>query len=201
MPILVVTILSASANASFYIAWMIAGFLVMVPFSLTTVLYALESGEDSRPGERFPFTLKVSLLFGVAANLVLLPGAEPLLSLFGADYAEDATSLLHLMALGVFPLTIKTHYVALRRLERRLGTALPVVWAGTALELGGGALGAVVGGLQGVALGWLAGLCIEALVMGPAVLRALRSGVIDAPPPPPDAPTAALDAAVQPDRL
>ncbi|MGH2974993.1 MAG: hypothetical protein ACRDLL_09025, partial [Solirubrobacterales bacterium] len=49
------------------------------------------------------------------------------------------------------------------------------VWGGTLLELGGGALGAILGGLSGVAWGWLAGLCIEALVMGPDVIRGLYS--------------------------
>src|SRR5581483_7680653 len=93
-----------------------------------------------------------------------------------------ATAALHFLALGVFPLTFKTHYVAVHRVGRRLRAALPVVWAGTALELGGGAVGAIVGGLTGVALGWLAGLCLEALVMARDVLRGLRLDRADVPP-------------------
>lgn len=181
MPILVVILLSAKANAGFYMAWMVAGFLVMVPLALSMVLYAIESGDPSRQVERFRFTLRLSLAFGVLANLVLLPAAAPLLNLFGTAYADQATTLLHIMALGVFPLTIKTHYVAIHRLQRRLGTALPVVWAGTLLELGGGALGAILGGLEGVAWGWLAGLCIEALVMGRDVWRGLHADTAELP--------------------
>lgn len=192
MPILVVALLSAKENAGFYMAWMIAGFLVMVPLSLSMVLYAIESGESGEVGERFRFTLRLSLGFGVLANLALIPAASPALHLFGAAYADQATTLLQLMALGVFPLTIKTHYVALRRLQRRLTTALPIVWAGTLLELGGGALGAVLGGLNGVAWGWLAGLCIEALVMGGPVIAAVRARggeevVVDREPSPAEA--------------
>jgi O-antigen/teichoic acid export membrane protein len=174
MPILVVMILSATANSGFYMAWMVAGFLVMIPLSLSMVLYAIESASSDRLLGRFRFTFRLSLAFGVIANLILLPGASPLLQLFGSAYADQATVLVHIMALGVFPLTVKTHYVAIRRLQRQLRTALPIVWAGTLLELGGGALGAVLGGLEGVAWGWLAGLCVEALVMGPDVWRALR---------------------------
>jgi O-antigen/teichoic acid export membrane protein len=174
MPILVIMLLSASANAAFYIAWMIAGFLVMVPLSLSMVAYAIGSADAAGLSRRFRLTFWISLAFGIVANLVLLPGAAPALQIFGQGYADQATTALHVLALGVFPLTFKTHYVAIHRVERNLRTALPIVWAGTVLELGGGAAGAILGGLTGVAWGWLAGLCIEALVMAPDVLRGLR---------------------------
>lgn len=174
MPILVVMILSPSANASFYMAWMITNFLVMVPLSLSMVLYAIGSGTAPRLRERFRLTLGISLAFGLIANLVLLPSASPILGIFGQNYSDQATTPLHILALGVFPLAFKTHYVAVHRVQRRLRAALPVVWGGTLLELAGGALGASLGGLPGVAWGWLAGLCVEALVMGPDVLRVIR---------------------------
>ena len=174
MPVIVLTLLSAAANASFYIAWLIAGFLVVIPLSLSSVAYALGSGDATRIAERFRFTLGLSLALGAIANLLLVPGASPLLGLFGDEYARQATGALHLLALGVFPLAFKTHYVAIRRVQRRLRSALPLVWGGTLLELGGGALGGALGGISGVAWGWLAGCCVEALLMGPQVLRALR---------------------------
>jgi O-antigen/teichoic acid export membrane protein len=183
MPILVVMLLSASANAAFYIAWMIAGFLVMVPLSLSMVAYAIGSADTSGLARRFRFTFGISLGFGVIANLVLIPAAFPALAIFGQSYADQATTALHIMALGVFPLTVKTHYVSIHRVERRLGTALPIVWGGTVLELGGGAVGAIMGGLTGVAWGWLAGLCVEGLVMSSDVLRGLRPDRAKAPRP------------------
>ncbi len=175
MPILVVMLLSASANAAFYIAWMIAGFLVMVPLSLSMVAYAIGSADAAGLARRFKFTFGISLAFGVIANLVLIPAASPALQVFGQSYADQATTALHVLALGVFPLTFKTHYVAIHRVQRTLGSALPIVWAGTLLELGGGAIGASMGGLTGVAWGWLAGLCLEGLVMSRDVLRGFRA--------------------------
>jgi O-antigen/teichoic acid export membrane protein len=191
MPILVVSLLTPVENAGFYIAWLIVGFLVMVPVSLSSVAYAIDSGEtvaevtdpvegvvhavEPAPhgggGEsRFRFTLAASLAFGVAATIVLEPGAELILKVFGSGYAESATTALRIMTLGVFPLVIKTHYIAIHRARRTLRRALPLAWAGTVLELGGGALGAALGGIDGVAWGWVAGLMIEALVMAPDVL-------------------------------
>ncbi len=183
MPILVVILVSQSATASFYIAWMIVGFLVVVPLSLSMVAYAIGSADAAGLSRRFRFTVGISLVFGLIANLVLIPGASPALQIFGQDYADQATTALHILALGVFPMTIKTHYVAIHRIQRRLRPALPIVWVGTLLELGGGAVGAIVGGLTGVAWGWLAGLCIEALVMSRDVLHGMRAERIEVPPP------------------
>lgn len=174
LPIVVVTLLSAAANASFYIAWMIAGLLFAVPLSLSTVLYAVGSGDSARLSDRFRLTLRTSLGFGALANLALLFAGRPLLSLFGADYAADATVTLHILALGIFPETVRTHYVTVHRIERRIPAAIPIVWGGAMLELTGGALGALAGGLTGVAIGWLLAVCVEAAVMGADVLRAVR---------------------------
>jgi O-antigen/teichoic acid export membrane protein len=172
LPIIVVSLLSASANASFYIAWMIASLLFAVPLALSTVLYAIGSGDSTGLAERFRLTLRTSMAVGLLGNLVLLVAAGPLLHAFGASYADDATVTLHILALGVFPETIRTHYVSVHRIERQIPAAIPIVWGGTALELAGGAVGALAGGLTGVAVGWLIAVCIEAVVMGGDVLRA-----------------------------
>ena len=179
LPIVVVTFLSASANASFYIAYMITSFMFFVPLSLSTVLYAVGSGESERLAARFRLTVFVSLGFGVLSNLILLVLGTPLLEIFGSSYAGEAGNTLHILALDIFPSTVLTHYVALRRIERRLATALPIIWVGALLQLGGGVAGAVLGGLSGVALGWVLGATVEAIVMGPEVLRALRAKQIE----------------------
>jgi hypothetical protein len=171
MPIVVVTLLSPADNAGFYIAWLVVGSLVMIPLSLSMVAYAISSADAARLGERFRFTFASSLALLVLANLVLIPCAAPILAIFGAGYADTATTAFHVLALGVFPLTFKQHYVALHRVHHTLDRALPIVWGGTVLELGGGAVGATLGGIAGLAWGWLAGLLLEAFAMSGDVLR------------------------------
>jgi O-antigen/teichoic acid export membrane protein len=180
LPIAVVTFLSASANASFYIAYMITSFMFFVPLSLSTVLYAVGSGESKRLANRFRLTVFVSLGFGAISNLALLVLGTPLLEIFGSSYASEASGTLHILALDIFPSTILSHYVALRRIERRLASALPVIWMGALLQLGGGVAGALLGGLSGVAIGWVLGATVEAIVMGPEVLRALKATRLNA---------------------
>jgi O-antigen/teichoic acid export membrane protein len=179
LPIAVVTFLSASANASFYIAYMVTSFMFFVPLSLSTVLYAVGSGESERLASRFRLTVYVSLGFGVVSNLALLVLGTPLLEIFGSSYASEASSTLHILALDIFPSTFLSHYVALRRIQRRLASALPVIWGGAFLQLGGGVAGALLGGLTGVAIGWVLGATVEAIIMGPEVLRALRATHLD----------------------
>jgi O-antigen/teichoic acid export membrane protein len=174
LPIIVVMILSAEANAAFYVAWMIASLVFAVPLSLSTVLYAVGSGDRSALSSRFRLTMQASMAIGVAANAALLLLGGPLLHLFGTAYADQATTTLHILALGAFPEAIRTHYVCTHRIERQIPAAIPIVWGGTILELIGGVIGAAAGGLNGVAIGWLIAVCIEGLVMTPDVLRAMQ---------------------------
>jgi len=177
LPVMVLVVLSPNLSASFYIAWMIVSLLFGIPQSLSTVLYAVGSGDPRELERRFRFTIGVSAACGVGAMLILLPAGEPLLHLFGADYAGQATVALQILALGVFPEAIRTHFVAVRRLTRRIGSALPLVWGGAVLEVAGGTIGGLLAdNLTGVAIGWLAAICIESSLMSRDVWRMVRPG-------------------------
>jgi O-antigen/teichoic acid export membrane protein len=179
VPVLVVALVSSAANASFYIAWMIAGFIFTVPWSLSTVVFAIGSGDSSGLAEKFRFSFRASTAFGVAANIVLLPTAGLLLGIFGPSYSAEATGPLHILALGVFGDTMRMHFIAVHRVQKRLGPALPIIWAGTVLELGAAAFGASAGGLTGVAIGWVGAVSLEGIVMSRDVLAAMRPGQVE----------------------
>jgi O-antigen/teichoic acid export membrane protein len=174
LPLIVVTLLSASANANFYIAWMIASFAFMVPVSLSSVLYAVGSGDSAGLFERYRLSVALSAGLGLVANVVLLVAGGPILGLFGADYEQGALATLHILALGVFPETIKAHFLSISRVERRIPETIPLVIGGTVLELAGAVAGGLAGSLALVAAGWLAAVCVEAIVMSGTVFRFLR---------------------------
>jgi O-antigen/teichoic acid export membrane protein len=175
MPTIVLVLLSATANAHFYIAWMIASFGFVVPTALTTVLYA--TGSDiSVLADRMRVTLRVCFATGFAMVAVLLVGASPILHLFGGRYAtSDTIWTLRLTALAIFPLTIKSHFVAITRILGRVGNTARFVWLGTITELAAACAGALLIGLPGVALGWLLVVCVEAGLMSRTVLNILHS--------------------------
>jgi O-antigen/teichoic acid export membrane protein len=171
LPVLVTTSLSAATNAFFYIAWTMAGFIFVFPAALTTVLYAVGARNPAALGAKVRFTLGLSLLGGLVTNVALLLGADHLLVLFGAAYASEAGASLLIIALGVFPLIVKDHFVAIYRVRGQVGAATVWVAAGGALELAMAAVGGVLGGLVGLAIAWVAALCIEILPMAATVYR------------------------------
>lgn len=172
LPIVVTAALSASTNAYFYSAWMVATVVVFIaPGALTTAVYAVGARAPAALAQRIRFTLPLALLAGLLANGFVSLGADAVLGLFGSDYAERARWPLGILALAVFPQIVKDHYVAIVRVNDQVGRAAFLAGAGGLLEVIAAAIGAAVGGLAGLTLGWLAALCAEAAVMGLVVFR------------------------------
>jgi O-antigen/teichoic acid export membrane protein len=164
MPLLVTTLLSAEANAAFYIAWMIATLLFDMPGALTTVLYAIGAKDPGSSKEKTRFTLRLSFLIGALASVVLLVAAGPVLGLFGSTYAEMGTWSLRILTIGFFPIVIKSHYVAICRIHGRLARAALIMGIGAILEIVLAALGAIIGGMVGLTIGWVVAVCVEAMI-------------------------------------
>ena len=175
LPIVVTATLTAAYNAYFYVAWTAAfSFIWVAPAALSVVLYAVSSKTPAALGRAIRFTVGASLAIGLLANLILPFFGNRILELFGHAYTTHAGVSLQILALAVFPLIVKDHFVNLRRLERKLaGTAAWIAGAG-ALELVGGAIGARIDGLAGLSVAWTAVICLEAIVMAPSVYRAIR---------------------------
>lgn len=175
LPIVVTATLTAAFNAYFYVAWMVAvSFIWVAPAALSVVLYAVSSKTPAALGRAIRFTVGISLVAGVLANLAIPVIGDWILGLFGRPYVAHAGGSLQILALAVFPLIVKDHFVNLCRLDRQLATAAAWIAAAGTLELIGGALGARFDGLTGLSVGWTAVICIEAIVMAPRVYRALR---------------------------
>lgn len=179
LPVLVAGQVTPAQNAQFYLAWMIAGFLGMIPYSLSTVLPAVggegAGGEGSRP--RVRQSLKWSLLGCGVGAVTLLLLARPLLGLFGPAYTGLAVPTLQVLALTAFPVIVKAHFIALGRLNGELlRVAVTVAMVGV-LELLGLLLGARLGGVLGLSVGLLAAYLLGALWMLRPVLRGAGWGL------------------------
>jgi O-antigen/teichoic acid export membrane protein len=172
LPLLVTIMLSVTMNAWFYISSMLANFVFVVPTALTTVLYAASSARPAALAHKMRLTLGIALATCILANAVLLIGAKEVLTIFGHSYAQQSAWCLRILALGAFPLIIKNHYVALCRIRNRIAPALLPLVGCSLLELGSAALGARLGSLTGLSLGWFMAMCIESMWMAPAIYRA-----------------------------
>ncbi len=93
IPVLVTVVVSPSANAAFYIAWMLVSFLYIIPAALSTVLFAVVAADPQVIARKLRFTLRLSLLIGLPVMAALILGGHLALSLFGAGYALQPAAL------------------------------------------------------------------------------------------------------------
>ena len=165
LPLVVITLLSATDNAFFYTTWMVAGGVFVIPFALTLTLYAAGSGESETLTQKARLTVGAAFLVCAPAVLFIQFAAEYIMLIFGSAYAENASDSLRILTLGVFPLIVKDHYVAISRIHGRVASAGTIMVAGGLLEIGLATLGAYLGGLTGLSVGWMLAVVIEALIM------------------------------------
>lgn len=181
LPILVTSLLSVRINAYFYTAWMIANLASAGPNALTMVLYAAVAADQAAVVQKTRLTLKLSLLVGLGAVGVLMIGSGPVLNFFGASYAQEATWSLRFLGMGVFPLIIRTHYVAINRIYNQIERAAKIMALCAVFELTLATIGVKIGGLTGLSLGWLIASFIEAVLMARTVFHVAASGKIEGP--------------------
>jgi O-antigen/teichoic acid export membrane protein len=172
IPVLVTVVVSASANAAFYAAWTLSGFLKIVPTHLSTVLFAIAAADPQVIARKLRFTLRLSLLIGLPGMALLGLGAHLVLSLFGPGYARAATLPLELLVIGYLPGIPKVHYMAVCRATGRIPRAAAVLTAAAAIEVTAAAAGGASDGLTGLSFALLAVFVAEGLVTTPPVLRA-----------------------------
>jgi O-antigen/teichoic acid export membrane protein len=171
LPILVTVLISTEATAQFYFSFMMANFIFALTYALSTVLYAVGAARPDLLAQKIRFTLGLSFITSLGANLVLQFAAGLLLSAFGYEYGQSEWCL-RILSLIVFPLIIKSHFLAICRVQERISQVILPIAAGSLIELIGAAIGAHFGGLVGVSLGWFTVIVFEALYMSRTVLRA-----------------------------
>lgn len=180
LPLVVATLLSTTLSASFYVAWMIAGLLFAVSTALTSVLYATCSGKPQLLARNMRFTMGTAIASGLIGNLIFFVGGEWILELFGSSYAEQANWCLRILTIAVFPLTFRMHFLTIYRVQQRLAKLLPFTITAGLLEIVFAIVGALFGGLNGLAIGWLAALCLEAVVASPTLYRIINTAPLPA---------------------
>ncbi len=174
LPFLVTEVLSPTANAVFYITWMLLQAAMLVPSAVATALFATSSADPEAAISRLRFSLRISALFGVLAGIGCYIFLEPMLGFFNAAYPAIAGSSLDWLGFSLLPIMIKFHYIAVMRLQRRMMTAALLVGAGALLELAAAVCGGTQDGLAGLASLWMAAVILQACVQLPTILGAAR---------------------------
>jgi aminoglycoside phosphotransferase (APT) family kinase protein/O-antigen/teichoic acid export membrane protein len=155
MPVLVIGLEGAKANAWFSLAWMVAWPLFAISINTGAALVVAGARDEARLG-RYVRQVRRQTLLLVAPLALLLAATAPLvLRLFGASYAAGASGTLRLLCLAAIPNVVVALAVSQRRVTRRMRQVVGVVASQCGLVL---ALSLVLlprSGVAGVGLAWL----------------------------------------------
>jgi O-antigen/teichoic acid export membrane protein len=180
----VIITLQASTVSTGYFATVIlvAGFVFVVPYAVSIGLFASAAGDVASVRQRMRVTVPFALGVSVCADLVLIPAAHLVLAVFGSGYALHGVVPLRLLVLAGLPFVIKDHFVALRRVEDRAGSAARIVLSTSVLEVAAAVGGARVDGVTGLCVGWLALMYVEAVMFAVVLALDLHRHQVLAPP-------------------
>ncbi|OJF10382.1 lipopolysaccharide biosynthesis protein [Couchioplanes caeruleus] len=171
LPLVVTAVLSAEANAAFYTAFMVLSFLAMVPGNVALTLFAVASGDKAALRSKVRMGLLICLGGGLPVSLVVVLAAKPIMSVFGASYAEAAGSALAILALTYVPFVFHHFFLAISRVQGTVrGAGIFAVFAGVA-EIAAAWYGGSRGSLTDLVT-WVAlVMAVETVLVAPTVFR------------------------------
>jgi tetratricopeptide (TPR) repeat protein len=173
MPLLVLSVLGAAANSSFFVAWTIASALELAALNFGTSLLVEGVRAPGRLAELTRGVLIRCLLITVAGAAVTTAGGRIILRLFGSAYS-DASLLLALLGTATIPISIVIVAMALDRIAGRVGRVALTQLALAVLLLGLSVPLMKKLGIEGVGFAWLSAGLVVALVRMPTIAHAIR---------------------------
>jgi O-antigen/teichoic acid export membrane protein len=168
VPVVAGITLTSVDNAEFAIAWLMASFAFLPPYLLAIALFAHGANVST---EEFRASMSKTLPASLLLSATLVVGAwvlgEPVLLIFGGDYATESWLILALLVPAGLWMCVKDHLVAMYRSQRRFATATRLSVVAVFLELTGALVGALLWGPVGLCLGWLAAMVVESVLAIP----------------------------------
>ena len=170
LPILVVARLGALDNGFFSVPFLIIYSLELVTVNLGVALTVEGAHDRSQLRRNVVVVLRRTAVLVLPAVAVLLAVPGLVLSVFGSSYAENSSTLLRLLALGVVAKAVTTLFFSLARVERRVGRIAAVEASRLVLLLGSAWWLMGEFGLVGIGVAYLATQFLVAAVLLPSVV-------------------------------
>ena len=156
VPIVVTELLSPAANATWYVVWMMAWVVFIIPISAGLALFS--EGVHRPEALRSSVSQAVRSALGIgllsAATIALL--APSLLSLLGESYADDGATPLRILVWTVAPLVFVQAYFSACRARQKLREAILTGAVAGVVAVAAASVAGVAYGLNGMAVAWLA---------------------------------------------
>jgi O-antigen/teichoic acid export membrane protein len=163
-PLVIVELLGAEANARFYISWMVANLLFVVPTAVSTSAFARAANQAVVDDRQFWRAMWRTLLGIAPVAAVIIVPAQFLLRAFGAEYAAAGSTVFLCLVGSILPYSVNTFVIAYHRIHQHTGR---VLWVSGAITLVCVVLSIGLGvrmGLAGIGLGWLGGQTVGMVI-------------------------------------
>ena len=112
LPIMVLNILGAEANAYFYMPWAMASLLLALSLAISFSLFAEGSYETRNVSRDLKNGFKLIVLLLVPTAAILAIFGDKILLIFGGEYSAAGTQLLLLFTLAAFPVSFNLLYLS-----------------------------------------------------------------------------------------
>jgi O-antigen/teichoic acid export membrane protein len=173
LPLIVVAKLGASANALFYLPWLMNSALNLLISNITTSLVVEASTYKSRAQVLLRRAARMAFAVAITGSIGEWLFAPFLLGFLGKSYGSTGASVSHVLALAVPINVINVLFAGICRIDHKTGY-LVVSQSVTGLGMVGGAwFLAPTMGVHGVALGYFFAQVVPALVLTPYVAARL----------------------------
>ncbi len=173
VPVVAALTLTSVENAEFAIAWLMATFVFLPPYLLATALFAHGANVTT---ENFRRSMERTIPAALSLSAFLCVGAwvlgEPVLQIFGGDYARHSWAILALLVPAGLWMVFKDHLVVLWRSQKRYGLATRLAGTALVIEIAGAMTGGIIGGARGLCIGWLIAMGVEMTLGLPWLRRA-----------------------------
>lgn len=171
MPILVANQVSAADAAYFFVPWMVSLAIELVALNLMTSLTVEAASDMERLRELSRRALRQTLRLVVPIAALVALVAPLALLVFGQDYADEGSSLLRLLMIGMVPNAIVTLGISVARIEHRGRAVVAIQGAHCIAVLGLSALLLPSVGIDAVGYVWAASQTAIAAVLLATLLR------------------------------
>jgi O-antigen/teichoic acid export membrane protein len=165
MPMLITQLVGATANAHFYIAWVLASSLQIAVANMATSLTVEGAANQENLEEHRRRAMTGIARIVIPMAVIIIFGAPLILQVMGPGYSENSTMLMQLLAISALPNIYNMVFVALARVQNRIYSVVGVYAANAVMVLGLSALLLPHFGITGVGFAWVISQTSIAIVL------------------------------------
>ncbi|MCL6479114.1 MAG: lipopolysaccharide biosynthesis protein [Peptococcaceae bacterium] len=174
-PLMTIKVLGPEQNAYFYVAWMMAMVLSVIPGGLAQSLLTEGSYNQRKLGKNARRSLTLAFATAVPAVGLTIVLSSWLLDFFGPGYAEHGSAVVRFLALSIIPQSINNCFITINQVRKEMHLIIAQTTIMAAISLGLGYWLLTRLGLPGLGMAYTLAHLIVAL----AVLYPLWQAVKD----------------------